>query len=225
MKNKYFDETAMNVNSDAVIKDTVDTNMDKRVGEEDFMKNKYFDETAMNVNSDSVIKDTVDTNMDKRVGEEDFMKNKYFDETAMNVNSDAVIKDTVDTNMDKRVGEEDLMKLCRFCKSMLTSRCSRDGCAIDIPEDASFCYLCGGSIIYYCKICFTDSTDKDVTNDKPTQCDTIMNKKVGEEDYMKNKYFDETAMNVNSDAVIKDTVATNMDKRVGEEDFMKNKIL
>ena len=79
----------------------------------------------MNVNSDAVIKDTVDTNMDKRVGEEDFMKNKYFDETAMNVNSDSVIKDTVDTNMDKRVGEEDLMKLCRFCKSMLTSRCSR----------------------------------------------------------------------------------------------------
>ena len=30
-----------------------------------------------------------------------------------------------------------------------------------------------------------------------------MNKKVGEEDFMKNKYFDETAMNVNSDAVIK----------------------
>ena len=33
------------------------------------------------------------------------------------------------------------------------------------------------------------------------------------EDFMKNKYFDETAMNVNSDAVIKDTVDTNMDKK------------
>ena len=81
--------------------------------------------------------------------------------------------------------------------------------------------LCGGSIIYYCKICFTDSTDKDVTNDKPTQCDTIMNKKVGEEDYMKNKYFDETAMNVNSDAVIKDTVTQiwtkELERRLYEE--------
>ena len=48
-----------------------------------------------------------------------------------------------------------------------------------------------------------------------------MDKRVGEEDFMKNKYFDETAMNVNSDSVIKDTVDTNMDKRAGEEDLMK----